>query len=76
MERFGLSAIQAQAILDMRLARLQGLEREKLDKEYSELMDRIAYYRAILSDEAMLMEVRVVSGKDEEMGGRGQKRTL
>lgn len=57
MERFGLSAIQAQAILDMRLARLQGLEREKLDKEYSELMDRIAYYRAILSDEAMLMGV-------------------
>ena len=57
MELFGLSAIQAQAILDMRLARLQGLEREKLDKEYSELMDRIAYYRAILSDEAMLMGV-------------------
>lgn len=57
MERFGLSTIQAQAILDMRLARLQGLEREKLDKEYSELMDRIAYYRAILSDEAMLMGV-------------------
>ncbi len=57
MERFGLSAIQAQAILDMRLARLQGLEREKIDKEYSELMDRIAYYRAILSDEAMLMGV-------------------
>lgn len=57
MERFGLSAIQAQAILDMRLARLQGLEREKLDKEYSELMDRIAYYRAILSDEAMLMGI-------------------
>ena len=57
MERFGLSAIQAQAILDMRLARLQGLEREKLDKEYNELMDRIAYYRAILSDEAMLMGV-------------------
>jgi len=57
MECFGLSAIQAQAILDMRLARLQGLEREKLDKEYNELMDRIAYYRAILSDEAMLMGV-------------------
>ncbi|MDY2959884.1 MAG: DNA gyrase subunit A [Hornefia sp.] len=57
MESFGLSAIQAQAILDMRLARLQGLEREKLDKEYSELMDRIAYYKAILSDEGMLMGV-------------------
>ena len=57
MERFGLSEIQAQAILDMRLARLQGLEREKLEKEYSELMDRIAYFRAILSDESMLMGV-------------------
>ena len=44
MERFGLSEIQAQAILDMRLARLQGLEREKIDKEYAELMERIAYY--------------------------------
>lgn len=57
MERFGLSEIQAQAILDMRLARLQGLEREKLEKEYSELMDRIAYFNAILSDESMLMGV-------------------
>lgn len=57
MERFGLSEIQAQAILDMRLARLQGLEREKLGKEYSELMDRIAYFKAILSDESMLMGV-------------------
>lgn len=57
MERFGLSEIQAQAILDMRLARLQGLEREKLEKEYSELMDKIAYFKAILSDESMLMGV-------------------
>ena len=40
MERFGLSEIQAQAILDMRLARLQGLEREKIDKEYAELMEK------------------------------------
>ncbi len=57
MERFGLSDIQAQAILDMRLARLQGLEREKIEKEYEELMDRIAYYKAILSNEEMLMGV-------------------
>ena len=42
MESFGLSDIQAQAILDMRLARLQGLEREKIDKEYAELMEKIA----------------------------------
>ena len=57
MESFGLTEIQAQAILDMRLARLQGLEREKIENEYEELMDRIAYFRAILSDESMLMGV-------------------
>ncbi len=57
MERFGLSEIQAQAILDMRLARLQGLEREKIDKEYAELMEKIAYYNALLADEKLLMGV-------------------
>ncbi|MEE0691591.1 MAG: DNA gyrase subunit A [Lachnospiraceae bacterium] len=57
MERFGLSEIQAQAILDMRLARLQGLEREKIDKEYAELMEKIAYYNSILADEKLLMGV-------------------
>ena len=57
MERFGLSEIQAQAILDMRLARLQGLEREKIDKEYEELMKKIAYYNSILADEKLLMGV-------------------
>ena len=57
MERFGLSEIQAQAILDMRLARLQGLEREKIDKEYAELMERIAYFNSLLADEKLLMGV-------------------
>lgn len=57
IERFGFSDIQAQAILDMRLARLQGLEREKIEKEYAELMEKIAYFKAILSDEALLMGV-------------------
>lgn len=57
MERFGLSEIQAQAILDMRLARLQGLEREKIDKEYAELMEKIAYYNSLLADEKLLMGV-------------------
>ena len=57
IERFGFSDIQAQAILDMRLARLQGLEREKIEKEYAELMEKIAYYKAILSDETLLMGV-------------------
>ncbi len=57
MSKFGLTEIQAQAILDMRLARLQGLEREKIESEYEELMKRIAYYKSLLADEALLMGV-------------------
>ena len=57
MERFGLSEIQAQAILDMRLARLQGLEREKIENEYIDLMKKIAYYKSLLADEHLLMGV-------------------
>ncbi|MBS1402133.1 MAG: DNA gyrase subunit A [Oscillospiraceae bacterium] len=50
MQRFGLSEVQAQAILDMRLKALQGLEREKLQNEYDELEKRIAYFRELLAD--------------------------
>ena len=57
MERFGLSEIQAQAILDMQLRRLQGLERDKIEAEYEELMKRIAYYNSLLADEHLLMGV-------------------
>ena len=57
MERFGLSEIQAKAILDMRLARLQGLEREKIENEYQEIRERIAYFKKILADEHELMNV-------------------
>ncbi len=57
MMRFGLSEIQAQAILDMRLARLQGLEREKIENEYADLQKMIAYYRRLLEDEKLLMGV-------------------
>ena len=57
LERFGLSEIQAQAILDMRLARLQGLEREKIENEYIDLMKKIAYYKSLLADEHLLMGV-------------------
>ena len=57
MKNFGLSDIQAQAILDMRLARLQGLEREKIENEYNELMKKIAYYKSLLADEVLLMGV-------------------
>ncbi len=51
MERFGLSEKQAQAILDMRLQRLTGLEREKIEQEYQDLMKLIAELKAILADE-------------------------
>jgi len=57
MERFGLSEIQAQAILDMRLARLQGLEREKIENEYNELMEQIAWFKKVLADESILMNI-------------------
>ena len=57
MKRFDLSEIQAQAILDMRLARLQGLEREKIENEYAELQKKIAYYNELLADEKKLMGV-------------------
>ena len=57
MERFGFSEKQAQAILDMRLARLTGLERERLLEEYEELERTIARLQAILADEALLMGV-------------------
>ena len=57
MDRFGLSEIQAKAILDMQLRRLQGLEREKIEAEYAELERRIAYYKELLEDEHKLMGV-------------------
>jgi DNA gyrase subunit A len=57
MKKFGLSDIQAKAILDMRLARLQGLEREKLEAEYKELMEKITYYKSLLADDTKLMQV-------------------
>ena len=57
MKKFGLSAIQAQAILDMQLKRLQGLERDKIEAEYQELLKKIAYYKSLLADEHLLMGV-------------------
>ena len=57
MERFGLSDVQAQAILDMQLKRLQGLEREKLEAEYKELEEKIAWYNRLLSDRELLRSV-------------------
>ncbi|MGZ4386929.1 MAG: DNA gyrase subunit A [Gaiellaceae bacterium] len=74
MERFGLSEIQAQAILDMRLRALTGLERKRVEDEYHDLEERIAELRAILGDPARidgvireeLLEVRSIYGKADE----------
>ena len=57
MERFGLSDIQAQAILDMQLKRLQGLEKDKLLAEYQELQEKIAYYNRVLADMNLVKEI-------------------
>ena len=57
MERFALSDLQSQAIVDMRLRALTGLEREKLEAEYAELMEKIKEYKAILGDEKLLLGV-------------------
>ncbi len=57
MERFGLSDIQAQAILDMQLKRLTGLQREKIEEEYNELMKLIAYLKEVLSSEKLVFDI-------------------
>ena len=57
MARFGLDDIQAQAILDMRLKALQGLDREKLEAEYKELEEKIAWYNKVLSDEGLVRQI-------------------
>lgn len=57
MERFGLSEVQAQAILDMQLKRLQGLEREKLEAEYKELMEKIDWFQKVLADPQLVKQI-------------------
>lgn len=57
MEKFALSAMQAQAIVDMRLGRLTGLERDKLEAEYQDLIAKIAYYRNVLGDENQVLKI-------------------
>ncbi|MDO4720551.1 MAG: DNA gyrase subunit A [Peptostreptococcaceae bacterium] len=57
MERFSLSEVQAQSILDMRLRRLQGLEREKIQEEYKEILENIQYLQSILDDESVLLGI-------------------
>lgn len=65
MSNFSLSFDQAQAILDMRLQRLTGLEREKIENEYAELLNRIAEYRAILGNEQLVLDI--ISGELQEI---------
>ncbi len=67
-ERFGLTDVQAQAIVDMRLRALTGLEREKLEQEHTELLEKIKEYKAILADEKLLLgviktEIMLISDK-------------
>ena len=57
MQRFGLDDVQAQAILDMQLKRLQGLDREKLQAEYKELEEKIAYFLRVLGDEGLVKSI-------------------
>ena len=57
MKRFSLDEVQAQAILDMQLKRLQGLDREKLQAEYKELEEKIAYFNRVLSDESLVRQI-------------------
>jgi len=57
MERFDLDDVQAQAILDMRLKALQGMDREKLEAEFAELEKKIAWYQQVLSDEALVRQI-------------------
>ena len=73
MKKFKLSDKQAQAILDMQLRRLQGLERDKIEAEYAELQKKIKQYKAILADEKLLMEL-IKSELEETKKKWGDKR--
>ncbi|MEM9986544.1 MAG: DNA gyrase subunit A, partial [Bacteroidota bacterium] len=68
MERFELSEIQAKAILDMRLQRLTGLEREKLQQQYRDIREKIEYYESVLADEGLRMGI--IKDELEEVKGR------
>ena len=76
MQRFSLSDVQAQAILDMRLKALQGLEREKLQNEYDELEKRIAYFRELLADPEKVKAVlrdELIAIREGEIPQPGEK---
>ena len=70
MERFGLSDIQAQAILDMRLKTLSGLQREKIEEEYKQLMELIEHLRAILASEKLVFDIIKEENDDNKTDGK------
>ena len=74
--RFGLSELQAKAIVDMRLGRLSGLERERLQAEYDGLIEKIAYFRSILADEYLVL--KIIKDELQEIKGKygDARRTL
>ncbi len=76
MSRFGLSEIQAQAILDMRLRRLTALEREKLEEEYAAVQEKIAYYRSVLGDERLVLKIikEEITAVKEKFGDKRRTR--
>lgn len=75
MERFGLSAVQSQAILDMRLARLTGLERQKIEDEYRELIERITYLKSILDSRALVLQIIADEVRDVQTAYGDERRT-
>ena len=76
MKKFKLTEIQAQAILDMRLARLQKLERTKIQTEYKDILEKIAYYKDILSDHAKIMNVVKEELKEIKKEWADKRRTV
>ena len=74
-DRFGLSEIQSKAILDMRLARLTGLEREKIENEYNEILKTVAELKAILEDKKLRMEIIIKETNEMKAKFKDERRT-
>ncbi len=75
MERFGLSQLQADAILEMRLSKLTGLERDKVEQEYRELLEKIARYQEILANEGLVRDIMVEELEDVKKRHADPRRT-
>ncbi len=75
MNRFGLSERQANAVLDLRLYQLTGLEAEKIDAEYKELLQKIAHYKAVLASEAMVRDIIREELEDLKKGHKSERKT-